>query len=160
MAALLTCAGLVLGIIFFTCQPTPFYGPSSYHICFLGINIYQIWRLIGKRRQRKLTANQEQVAGAVFHDLSTDELVNLLTHVMCKTTEGAADIAAISRQALDKEEQVLRDLAFSRLSRDELLNLLTRRMWNSITRLNPAGWKRSSQPRSLVWRSPPGENGE
>ena len=62
------------------------------------------------------------------------------------------------RQALNTEEQVVRDLAFSRLSRDELLNLLTRRMWNSIVRLNPPGWKRSSQPRSLVWRSPAGEN--
>ena len=93
---ILTCVGLVLGIIFFTCQPTPFYGPSSWHLCFLGINIYQIWRLVRKRRQRKLTVNQERVACAVFHDLSTEELVNLLTHVMCESTASAADIAAIT----------------------------------------------------------------
>jgi hypothetical protein len=76
---------------------------------------------------------------------------------MCKNTQGQADIHEICHQSLNKEEQVLRDLAFSRLSRNELLNLLTRRMWNSIIRMNLAGWKRSIQPRSYPWTAPPGE---
>jgi hypothetical protein len=154
---LLTCAGLTLGVIFFVCQPTPFYGPAAWHICFLAINGYQIRQLLRERRQRMLTAKQEKVGEAAFHDLSRDELLSLLTHVMCKNTKGEADFLEISRLSLNKEEQVLRDLAFSRLSRGELLNLLTRRMWNSIIRLKPAGWKRSIQPRSYPWTPPPGE---
>jgi hypothetical protein len=156
---LLTCAGLTLGFIFFACQPTPYYGPASWHICFLTINGYQIWRLVRERRQRMLTAKQEKVGAAAFNDLSRDELLGLLTHVMCKNTQGQADIHEICRLPLNKEEQVLRDLAFSRLSRGEILNLLTRRMWNSIVRLNPAGWKRSIQPRSYPWTPPSGETG-
>ena len=105
-----------------------------------------------------LTAKQEKVGEATFHDLSRDELLSLLTHVMCKNTRRPKpDIQEISHLPLNKEEQVLRDLAFSRLSRGELLNLLTRRMWNSIIRLKPAGWKRSIQPRSYPWTPPPGE---
>jgi len=156
---ILTCAGLTLGVIFFTCQPTPFYGPSAWHVGFLVINGYQIWRLLRERRQRMLTAKQVKVGGAAFQNLSREELLNLLSHVMCKNPEGPPDIATICRQSLNKEEQVLRDLAFSRLSRNELLNLLTRRMWNSIIRRKPAGWKRSIQPRSFAWTPPPGEAG-
>jgi hypothetical protein len=153
---LLSCVGLIFGVIFFACQPTPYYGPSAWHVCFLVINGYQIRRLLRERRRQMLTAKQEKVAEAAFQELSLDELLNLLSHVMCKKPEGSPDIAAISRQALNKEEQVLRDLAFSRLSRGELLNLLTRRLWNSIIRLKPAGWSRSSQPRRIAW-TPPGE---
>jgi hypothetical protein len=156
---LLTCAGLTLGVIFFAFQPTPYYGPSTWHVCFLVINGYQIWRLVRERRKQMLSAKQEKVGGAVFQDLSRDELLTLLSHVMCKTPEGRPDIQAICGQPLNKEEQILRDLAFSRLSRGELLNLLTRRMWNSIIRLKPAGWKRSAQPRRLAWTPPPGEAG-
>ncbi len=156
---LLTCVGLVLGVVFFACQPTPYYGPSSWHVCFLLINGFQIARLVRERRRQMLTAKQEKVGGAAFQELTRDELLNLLAHVMVKKPEGEPDLAAISRQALNKEEQVLRDLAFSRLSRGELLNLLTRRMWNSIIRLKPVGWKRSSRPRSLAWTPPPGEPG-
>jgi hypothetical protein len=156
---LLTCVGLTLGVIFFACQPTPYYGPSTWHVCFLLINAYQIWRLVRERRQQMLSAKQVKVGGAAFQDLSRDELLNLLSHVMCKPPEGQPDIQAICHQPLNKEEQVLRDLAFSRLSRSDLLNLLTRRMWHSIIRLKPAGWKRSIQPRRLSWTPPPGEAG-
>ena len=156
---LLTCVGLTLGVIFFAFQPTPYYGPSTWHVCFLVINGYQIWRLVRERRRQMLSAKQEKVGGAAFQDLSRDELLTLLSHVMCKTPEGLPDIHAICRLPLNKEERVLRDLAFSRLSRGEILNLLTRRMWNSIIRLRPAAWKRSAQPRRLAWTPPPGEAG-
>ncbi len=156
---ILTCAGLILGFVFFTCQPTPLYGPSAWHVCFLGINGFQIWRLVRKRRRRRLTAKQEKVGEATFHDLSRDELLTLLSHVMCKNTPSQADIQEISHRSLNKEEQILCDLAFSRLSRGELLNLLTRRMWNSIIRRKPTGWTRSTQARSIAWTPPAGEAG-
>ena len=149
--------GLALGVIFFAFQPTPYYGPSAWHACFLVINGFQIGRLVRERRRQMLTAKQEKVGGAAFQDLSREELLTLLSHVMCKAPEGRPDIQAICSQPLNKEERVLRDLAFSRLWRGEALNLLTRRMWNSIIRLKPAGWKRSIQPRSLAWTPPPGE---
>ena len=38
-----------------------------------------------------------------------------------------------------------RDIAFSRLSRNEILNLLTRRMWTSLSRLNPANWRKAQK---------------
>ena len=149
----------MLGVVFFACQPTPYYGPSTWHVCFLVINGYQIGRLVRERRKQMLTAKQEKIGGAAFHDLSRDELLNLLSHVMCKTPEGRPDIQAICHKPLNKEERVLQRLAFSGLSRLISLNLLTRRMWNSIIRLKPAGWKRPAQPRSLAWTPPPGEAG-
>src|SRR4051795_3638753 len=78
----LTCLGLVLGIVFFTCQPVPFYGPTIWHAVFLVINGYQIRRLVLQRRQLMLTKEQEQVGEVTFHDLSRDELLTMLTHVM------------------------------------------------------------------------------
>ena len=41
----LTCCGLALGIVFFTCQQTPMYGPTMWHVIFLFINGFMIWRL-------------------------------------------------------------------------------------------------------------------
>jgi len=51
----LTCAGLSLGIIFFTCRPGPLYGPAVWQAAFLAINGWQIWRLVGERRRSRLT---------------------------------------------------------------------------------------------------------
>jgi len=137
---ILTCAGLVMGLIFFACQPSPLYGCIIWHMVFLIINSYQIWRLIVERRALMLTKKQERIGEATFHDLSREELLTLLTRAMCEPAERVSDIHQACQTALTKEEQVLRDIAFSRLSRNELLNLLTRRMWNAIARLNPARW--------------------
>jgi hypothetical protein len=139
---ILTCAGLVMGVIFFTCQPVPLYGCTIWHVVFLAINGIQIWRLVLERRQLMLTKEQERVGEATFHDLSREELLTLLTRVMCENPQRLRDIHQTCHQPLTKEERVLRDIAFSRLSRQELLNLLTRRMWSSITRLHPARWGR------------------
>jgi hypothetical protein len=148
---LLTCVGLILGVIFFAFQPTPFYGPMTWHVCFLVINGYQIRRLLRDRRRQMLTAKQE--------NLSDDELLTLLTHVMVRKPEGQPDVDALAHLPLNKEEQILRDLAFSRLSRGELVNLLTRRLWSSIIRSKAPAWKQSSRPRRLTWTQPPGEVG-
>ena len=134
---ILTCLGLVLGIFFFTCQPTPLYAPTAWHLVFLVINGYQIRSLIRERRELMLSQEQEKLGTATFHDLSREELLTLLTRVVCEDLERVGDLHQASHQQLTKDEQVLRNLAFSRLSRNELLNLLTRRMWNSLARRNP-----------------------
>ena len=142
----LTCVGLALGIVFFTCQPMPLYGPTIWHAAFLVINGAQIWRLVQERRQLMLTEEQEKVGEATFHDLSREELLTLLTRVMCENPGGLRDVYRICHQPLSQEERVLRDIAFSRLTRKELLNLLTRRLWNSLTRRGPARWRRQGRP--------------
>ena len=141
---ILTCAGLSLGVVFFTCQKTPLYGPTSWHLAFLAINTVQIWRLVLERRRLQLTGKQERVGEASFRDLSREELLTLLTHAMAgHVPEGPSDIRQASRQPLTRQEAVFQDIAFSHLSRDELLNLLTRKLWTSIVRLDPARQKRA-----------------
>jgi hypothetical protein len=140
----LTCVGMVLGIVFFACQPTPLYGPTFWHVVFLVINGFQIWRLVLERRQLMLTKEQERFCEATFQGLSREELLTLLTRAMGEKPERLQDIDKIGTVQLSKDEQILRNLAFSHLSRQELLNLLTRRFWNSIKRRYPARWKRRS----------------
>ncbi len=130
----LTCAGLGLGVVFFSCQPAPLYGPAAWHVLFLAINALQIWRLVLERRRLTLSREQERVGEATFQDLSREELLNLLTRAVYEGPRVAQDLRQACRQELTPEERALRDIAFSRLSRGELLNLLTRRLWRSLRR--------------------------
>lgn len=66
----LTCLGLVLGIVFFSCQPVPLYGPVVWQSLFLVINLAQIYRLVLERRQLRLTAEQERLCAATFQHRS------------------------------------------------------------------------------------------
>ena len=138
---ILTCGGLLLGVVFFSCQPAPMYGPTGWHVLFLFINAVQIRRLLVERRRLMLNRKQERIAEATFQDLSREELLNLLTRVMSQNPGvcmNPHDIQETCNQPLTKQEGVLRDIAFSHLSRGDILNLLTRRMWNAIVRLKPA----------------------
>src|SRR4051812_9627380 len=119
----LTCAGLALGVVFFSCQPTPLYGPTAWHVVFLAINGLQIWRLVLERRELTLSAEQERVGEATFHGLSREELLTLLTRAVCEEPDRLRDVRRACRHELTAEERALRDIAFSRLSRGELLNL-------------------------------------
>lgn len=153
----LTCAGLVLGIAFFSCQPTPLYGPTAWHLIFLGINGVQILRLVRDRRQMALSDEQELLGDAAFRDLSREELVDLLTRAMF---ERPGDLRAIDRdrpRSLTPDEVVLRDLAFGHLSRGEVLNLLTRRLCRSIARRKPTR-RRKEGP--ALERAAPGRVGK
>jgi hypothetical protein len=150
---LLTCCGMILGIVFFTCQPAPLYGPTAWHVVFLAINVIQIRRLVLDRRRLKLTEEQERVAEAAFRDRSRDELLTLLTRVMGEKPRSLKDLHVLCRQELSGDERILRDLAFSHLSRNELLNLLTRRLWGLLQRLNPTRWRRQPTP-GLIPRAP------
>jgi hypothetical protein len=139
---ILTCCGLALGIIFFSCQPTPLYGPTVWHVAFLLINLVQIWRLIGERRRLRLTEEQERVGEAAFRDLSREELVTLLTRAVWRPRR-LHELEPVCGDRLTREERVLQAIAFNRLSRKELLNLLTRRLWNAlkVRRFMPWQWR-------------------
>ena len=77
----LTCVGLMLGVVFFSCQKTPMYGPTAWHLVFLAINGVQILRLVTDRRRMTLSEEQARFAEAAFRDLSREELLTLLTRV-------------------------------------------------------------------------------
>ena len=132
-----TCAGLLFGIIFFSCQPMPLYGPTMWSMIFLGINVMQIRGLLAERRRLRLSAEQERAAEESFRKMSREELLNLLTHGLFENQATIENVEALKQAKLSQEEQALRDIAFSRLSRTDLLNLLIRRLWNSMTRLDP-----------------------
>jgi hypothetical protein len=154
---LLTCVALLLGLVFFTCQPAPLYGPTIWHVAFLAINGVQISRLLVERRRLMLTRDQERLGQAAFADLTREQLLNLLTRVTCQQAAGKQrEIDRICRHPLTKDEQVLRNIAFSRLSRTELVNLLTRRLWNFIKRRNPLRWGRAGRQ---SWRAIPADLG-
>jgi Popeye protein conserved region len=152
---LLTCAGLVLGIAFFTCRATPLYGPTLWHVVFLLINGVQIRRLVRERRQLRLTAEQERFSAAAFGDLSREELLTLLTHVLHEEPARLREIGPISHRPLSEDERVLRDVALGHLTRAELVNLLTRRFWNSVKRRNPVRWWRRRRDDGGVARGGP-----
>jgi len=137
---ILTCMGLVLGVIFFTCQTNPLYGPTVWHVLFLAINALQIYRLIIERRKRMLSVEQQRIAETAFRDLTRDQLLTLLTRSMCDPPGRIKDLEQIVRKPLSDDERLVRDLAFSHLSRKDLLNLLTRRLWEFLKKLNPVRW--------------------
>jgi hypothetical protein len=153
---ILTCCGLVLGIIFFTCHTNPLYGPTVWHILFLLINALQIWRLVIERRKRMLPAEQQLIADAAFKDMTRDQLLTLLTRSMCEHPERVRDLQRIVKKPLSADEQLVRDLAFSHLSRKDLLNLLTRRLWRFLRKLNPVWWGQPIVPKSTAVPAAPG----
>ena len=132
----------VLGIVFFTCQPMPLYGPTVWHVVFLAINAVQIRRLVLERRQLRLTEEQERFGEAAFQGPLAGRTPHPADSRDVPGARGAAGHPPALPAALAQDERVLRDLAFSRLSRTELLNLLTRRFWNSLKRRRPARWWR------------------
>jgi hypothetical protein len=142
----LTCAGLVLGLVFFTCRPAPLYGPAIWHVVFLGINAAQIVRLVGKRREHGLTEEQERIGAAALEHLSRDELLTLLTRAVQVKPGAVEDIEQAARKPLTAEEQALRDIAFRRLSSRELLNLVIRRLWGVTRYANPRRWRGGAPP--------------
>jgi hypothetical protein len=145
---ILTCGGLVLGVLFFTCQPAPMYGPTVWHVTFLLINCVQIRRLVLERRRVRLSEERERLAREAFKDLTRDEMLNLLTRAMCAQAEKLPDFRQAARQPLSEDEQIVRDIAFRGLSNKELVNLLTRRLWSSLWWMYPGNWrfKKTSPP--------------
>lgn len=142
----LTCAGLAMGLIFFTCQPAPMYGPAVWHVAFLVINGFQIAALLRERRALALTEEQERVGLATLEHLSREELLNLLTRAIHAKPSTLLELEQAAHQPLTAEERALRDIAFSRLSKRDLVNLAVRRLWGVLSYAkyaNPIRWRRS-----------------
>jgi hypothetical protein len=127
----LTCAGLALGVVFFSCQKTPMYGPTAWHVVFLGINGVQIARLVSERRRLQLTGEQARFGEARYGHLPREQLLALLTRSASEGTPGESGVPVADELPLGRDEAVLRDLAFRHLTRDEMINLLTRRAWQA-----------------------------
>jgi hypothetical protein len=138
----LTCAGLTLGLVFFTCRPAPMYGPAFWHAAFLFINGVQIVRLVRERRELALTEEQEQVGVTALEHLSRDKLLTLVTRAIHARPATLRDLERACQRPLTPEEQALRDIALRRLSYRELLNLGVRRLWRVMKEANPAHWRR------------------
>ena len=151
---ILTCCGLLLGIVFFTCGSQPMYGPTAWHAAFLGINLIQIARLVRHRKKVQLSAERASAGERAFHELSREELADLLTRSVRLGPRTPAPVAGASLAAgeLTEDERVLRDVAFGGLSRAELLNLVTRRLTGSLggslARVTPARVKRWTRRRA------------
>lgn len=140
----LTCAGLVLGLIFFSsCTPQPMYGPAIWHAVFLVINLYQIRHLVKQRERLNLSGSKLAVSATLLDGLSEEELRNTLTRAVCSDSGTPELVTERNGEQLTQDELAFREIAFERLTRQEILNLLTRRMWKSLRRYVPR--KRRSQ---------------
>ena len=130
----LTCVGLGWGIVFFSCQAEPMYGPTFWQASFLVINLVQIFRLVRQRRRLALPSDQEAFSHKHFDDMDRQELLQLLVHSIDTPPRHSQTIKAAAHEPLSGDEQVMCDIAFSNLSRLELVNLLSRRLWQSMRR--------------------------
>jgi hypothetical protein len=138
---LLTCGGLLLGVVFFSCQAAPMYGPAAWHVLFLLINVAQICRLVRERRRMIVTIEQHAVAQAAFNDLSRDEMLTLLTRAMCSPTKCLPNLRRAARLPLSEDERVVRDLALRGLCRTEIVYLLAQRLSRYVRWMNPVRWR-------------------
>ena len=151
---ILTCCGLTLGIVFFTCGSVPMFGPTAWQAAFLLINVVQIGRLLRHRENVRLTGERAAAAKAFSH-LSREDLADLLARsarpdgdaVLAEVAAGgdlppdddedetdgdpAGDLDGAD-DGLTDDERALRDMAFGGLSKGELLNLVTRRFGDSV----------------------------
>lgn len=134
----LQCCGLAFGAFYFTkCQAEPMYGPTVWHVAFLGINIIQIYLLLQKRRRLRLTSEQEVVRKGMMNGLSDRELVNTLARALHTDDAHVMVITEERESILTADEIAFRDIALKQLSRGDLINLLSRRTWRSLERLQP-----------------------
>lgn len=129
---IMTCGGMIFGILFFTCQTTPLYGPTFWHIAFLGINLYQIVRLQAERRSLQLSPEQEAIRQGILEGMTDDELLDTLTHTVQYRSQEIEVLSADDSYELSSDEIAFQKIAFGQLSRNELINLLSREMWQSM----------------------------
>lgn len=156
---LVTCAGLILGTIFFTCGSTPLYGPAIWHMVFLLINLYEIVRLVRERSRMTLTAEQKALAEATFNNMSHDEMLNLLTRAICSPKACVLNLRAAAQLPLTEDEQLMRDVALRGISRTEIVHLLVRRLWQPLRWANPWGWRHRSLAPAVAGSAKPTQIG-
>jgi len=67
-----------IAIPYFVLQPTRQWAPIGWSVLFIGINLFQAWRLFLERRPVKLTAEEEEVRRIAFPDLPPRKVLQLL----------------------------------------------------------------------------------
>ncbi len=144
----MTCGGMIFGILFFTCQTTPLYGPTFWHVTFLGINFYQILRLQADRRRLQLTPEQEAIRKGILEGMTDEELLNTLAHTVQYRSQEIEVLSEDDSYELSDDEIAFQKIAFGQLSRDELINLLSREMWQSMQRYQVLDGVESTQTAS------------
>ena len=137
----LSCAGLIFGIIFFCCQAEAMFAPASWMGVFLVVNFVQILRTIRERSDTRLSADQEEIGSLLLQRLSREDMLNILTKSMCDSDRRSKLLEKSKEITLNEEERIVRNMAFDRLSDQELINLIVRRFWKSIRRRR-RGWFR------------------
>ena len=156
---ILTCLGLSLGIVFFTCGSVPMFGPTAWQVTFLGINLVQIARLVKHRERVRLNEEEAALSAAAFEHLTREELADLLTRsvrVGTRQVPESDNPTDLIEGDLTEDEEVLRDMAFGGLSRGELLNLVTRRFHGTVYHLTPSrvrSWTRKRRRRWNEWNA-------
>ncbi|GAA5510949.1 hypothetical protein [Novipirellula caenicola] len=145
----LTCAGLIFGIIFFCCQADAMFAPASWMSLFLVVNVVQIVRTLRDRYDTRLSPSQQEIGDVLLKRLTREDMLNVLTKSMCQSNRRSQLLEQIHAIRLSREERIVRDTAFDRLSDQELVNLIVRRFWPSIRRRR-TGWfgarRKRSQP--------------
>lgn len=135
---ILTCAGLVFGIVFFCSQAEAMFTPAAWMAVFLAVNLLQIGRIIYERDATRLSPEQKEMGRLLLQRLSRQDMLNILTKSMWDSDRSSALLEDSSKIQLDRDQQFVRDTAFDRLSDQELMNLLIRRFWRSIRRRDTA----------------------
>ncbi|MFH5806210.1 hypothetical protein [Alienimonas sp. DA493] len=150
---LLTCVGMSLQIVFFTCGSVPMFGPTAWMATFVGINVIQILRLLRYRERIQLNAEEAALSEEAFEHLSREELADLLTRSVRIGTRQTAEINPheLTEGELTEDEIVLRDMAFGGLTRSELLNLVTRRFHGTTAHLTPSRVRLWTERRKRRW---------
>ncbi|WP_171189838.1 hypothetical protein [Alienimonas chondri] len=149
---ILTCVGMVLSIVFFTCGSAVLLGPTGWLATFLVINVVQILRLLRYRERVQLNAEEAALSEQAFEHLNREELADLLTRSVRVGTRQLqpADPTELTEGALSEDEIVLRDMAFANLSRGDLLNLVTRRFHGTAYSLTPSRVRSWTQRRKRL----------
>ena len=75
----LAVASSLAAIPYFLLQPTPLWAAFGWSVLFVGINIFQAWRLLVERRPVKLTAEEDEVRRMVFSDLPPRKVLQVLS---------------------------------------------------------------------------------
>ncbi|QDT16424.1 hypothetical protein [Alienimonas californiensis] len=150
---ILTCVGMSLQIVFFTCGSVPMFGPTAWMAAFVGINLIQIARLLRYRERIQLNAEEAALSAEAFEHLTREELADLLTRSVRIGTRQTVEFNPheLTEGELTEDEIVLRDMAFGGLTRGDLLNLVTRRFHGTTAHLTPSRVRRWTERRKRRW---------
>lgn len=72
-------ASSLIALPYFLFQPTPLWAALSWSVLFVGINVFQAWRLFRERRPVQLTSEEEEVQRLAFGNLPPREVLRVVS---------------------------------------------------------------------------------